>query len=148
MIRPQHAGGLRNGGLGVEIFTQDELDDIHWATVEVLEKTGLSVEDDEALDLFADGGCKVDRAERKVRIPQHVLEETVSWAPSKVVLGANTDKDVVLEGKTRQLHQLRRGRQGGRPLYGRAAPVEPRKTSVTSPSWSTPCPTSRSTSSP
>jgi trimethylamine--corrinoid protein Co-methyltransferase len=100
MKRSQHAGGLRNGGLGIEIFTQDELDDIHWATVEVLEKTGLWVEDDEALDLFADGGCKVDRAERKVRIPQHVLEETVSWAPSKVVLcGRTPDKDVVLEGK-------------------------------------------------
>ena len=66
----------------------------------MLEKTGLWVEDDEALDLFADGGCKVDRAERKVRIPQHVLEETVSWAPSKVVLcGRTPDKDVVLEGK-------------------------------------------------
>ncbi len=100
MKRSQHAGGLRNGGLGVEIFTQDELDDIHWATVEVLEKTGLWVEDDEALDLFADGGCKVDRAERKVRIPQHILEETVSWAPSKVVLcGRTPDKDVVLEGR-------------------------------------------------
>ena len=50
MIRPQHAGTIRNGGLGVEIFTKDELDDIHWATVEVLEKTGLWVQDDEALD--------------------------------------------------------------------------------------------------
>ncbi len=100
MIRSQRAGTMRNGGLGVEVFTKDELDDIHWATVEVLEKAGLWVEDDEALDLFADGGCKVDRAERKVRIPQHVLEETISWAPSKVVLcGRTPDKDVVLEGR-------------------------------------------------
>ncbi len=100
MIRPQHAGGLRNGGLGVEIFTKDELDDIHWATVEVLEKAGLWVQDDEALDVFADGGCRVDRAEHKVRIPQHVLEEAISWAPSKVVLcGRTPDKDVVLEGR-------------------------------------------------
>ena len=41
-MRPKHAGGLRNGGLGVEIFTQDELGDIHWAIVEVVEKAGVA----------------------------------------------------------------------------------------------------------
>jgi trimethylamine---corrinoid protein Co-methyltransferase len=100
VIRSQEAGGVHTGGLGVEMFTRDELQAIHYATVEVLERTGLWVEDDEALDLFADGGCKVDRSEHIVRIPSHVLEETISWAPSKVVLcGRTPDKDVVLEGR-------------------------------------------------
>jgi trimethylamine--corrinoid protein Co-methyltransferase len=100
MKRNQHAGTTRNGGLGIEIFTKDELDDIHWATVEVLEKAGLWVQDEEALDIFADGGCHVDRAEHKVRIPQHVLEEAVSWAPSRVVLcGRSPETDIALEGR-------------------------------------------------
>ena len=123
MIRSQRAGTMRNGGLGVEVFTKDELDDIHWATVEVLEKAGLWVEDDEALDLFADGGCKVDRAERKVRIPQHVLEETISWAPSKVdrLLRTHPRQGRRARGQARHLHQLRRRREGRRPLHGRIA---------------------------
>ena len=73
---------------------------IHWGTVQVLETAGLWVEDDEAIDLFADGGCKVDRSTHKVKIPSHVLEEAISWAPSTVVLcGRTPDKDVVLEGR-------------------------------------------------
>lgn len=99
MIRRQVAGGLRKAGLGVEMFTQDEMLDIHYATVEVLEKTGLWVEDDEALDIFSDGGCWVDRAAHKVRIPETVLEECVRSAPRKVVLcGRDPKNDVVLEG--------------------------------------------------
>ena len=100
MIRSQRSGIQHNGGLGVDVFTGDEMEAIHWGTVEVLEKAGLWVEDDEAIDLFADGGCKVDRSTRKVKIPQHVLEEAISWAPSTVVLcGRTPDKDVVLEGR-------------------------------------------------
>lgn len=99
MIRGQVAGGLRKAGLGIEMFTQDELNDIHWATVEVLEKTGLWVEDEEALDLYADGGCRVDRASHKVYIPEYVLEECIRNAPSTVVLyGRDQDKAVVNEG--------------------------------------------------
>jgi trimethylamine--corrinoid protein Co-methyltransferase len=124
MIRSQHAGTVRNGGLGIEMFTRDELDDIHWGTVEVLEKSGLWVEDDEALDLFADGGCKVDRAERKVRIPQHVLEEAVSWAPSRVVLcGRTPDKDVVLEGRRVTYTNFAEGVKAVDPYDGELRPT-------------------------
>ena len=74
MIRSQRSGINHQGGIGINVFTEDERQAIHWGTVEVLETAGLWVEDDEAIDLFADGGCKVDRSTHKVRIPQHVLE--------------------------------------------------------------------------
>ena len=86
MIRSQRSGINHQGGIGIDVFSADERQAIHWGTVQVLEKAGLWVEDDEALDLFADGGCKVDRSTRKVMIPQHVLEECISWAPSTVTL--------------------------------------------------------------
>ena len=57
MKRNLHAGGTRSRGLSVNVFTESELDDIHLATLEVLERTGVFVEDDEALDIFEDGGC-------------------------------------------------------------------------------------------
>jgi trimethylamine---corrinoid protein Co-methyltransferase len=100
MIRSQRSGINHQGGIGIDVFTPDERQAIHWGTVEVLETAGLWVEDDEAIDLFADGGCKVDRSTRKVRIPQHVLEECIGWAPSTVTLcGRTPDKDIVLEGR-------------------------------------------------
>jgi trimethylamine--corrinoid protein Co-methyltransferase len=90
---------LRKAGLGIEMFTQDELRDIHYATVEVLADTGLWVEDEEAMDVFASGGCHVDRKSHTVRIPAKVLEECIRWAPQKVVLcGRDPKNDVVLEG--------------------------------------------------
>jgi len=47
--RNLHAGKKPNGGLGFQVFTEDELNDIHQATLEVLEKTGLFFDDEEAL---------------------------------------------------------------------------------------------------
>ena len=81
MRRPHHAGRTRSGGLSLNVFTPDEIDDIHVATLEVLERTGVFVEDDEPLDIFADGGCLVDRDTRMVRMPPHVVAE--SWPPAR-----------------------------------------------------------------
>src|SRR5271157_296965 len=76
--RSQHAGRTRSGGLSLNVFTPDEIDDIHLATLEVLERTGVLVEDDEPLDIFADGGCRVDRETRMVCIPPHVVAEALA----------------------------------------------------------------------
>ena len=124
MIRSQRAGIGHQGGIGIEVFTQDEMQAIHWGTVEVLEKAGLWVEDDEAIDLFADGGCKVDRSTRKVKIPQHVLEEAISWAPSTVVLcGRTPDKDVVLEGRRVTYTNFAEGVKAVDPWDGKLRPT-------------------------
>ena len=57
MKRNLHAGGARSRGLSVNVFTESELDDIHLASLEILERTGVWVEADDALDIFNDGGC-------------------------------------------------------------------------------------------
>jgi len=92
------AGHPRSGGLSLSVFTEAEMDDIHLATLEVLDRTGVFVEADEALDLFRDGGCRVDRETRTVRIPPHLVEDAIRSAPSKFVLcGRDPKNDVVLE---------------------------------------------------
>jgi trimethylamine--corrinoid protein Co-methyltransferase len=99
MRRNLQAGSRRNAGLSFSVFTDDELQDIHLGTLEVLERTGVFVEDEAALDTFADGGAKVDRAAKIVRIPPHVVEDAIRSAPSKVVLcGRDPRHDMVLEG--------------------------------------------------
>jgi trimethylamine--corrinoid protein Co-methyltransferase len=98
MKRNLQAGARRNAGLRMEVFSEADRDDIHLATLEVLERTGVNVEHDEAFDVFADGGCRVDRDRGVVRIPAHIVEDAIRSAPSKVVLcGREPEYDVVLE---------------------------------------------------
>ena len=51
----------------------------------MLEQTGVFVEADDALDVYADGGCRVDRETHTVRIPPHVVEEAIRSCPSRIV---------------------------------------------------------------
>ena len=98
MKRNLHAGGARSRGLSVSVFTESELDDIHLATLEVLERTGVFVEDDEALDIFKDGGCRIDRETRMVRVPPHVVEDAIRSSPSRYTLyGRDPKNDFVME---------------------------------------------------
>ena len=98
MKRNLFAGGTRSRGLSVNVFTESELDDIHLGTLEVLERTGVFVEADDARDIFKDGGCIVDTETRMVRIPPHVVEDAIAAAPSKYVLcGRDPKNDFLME---------------------------------------------------
>lgn len=97
MKRNLFAGGLRSRGLSVNVFTESELADIHLATLEVLERTGVFVEDGEALAIFKDGGCRIDLESRTVRIPAHLVEEAIAAAPTEIFLaGRDPRHDIVL----------------------------------------------------
>lgn len=98
MKRNLFAGRRRSGGIGLDVFTDDEVQDIHLATLEVLERTGVWVEIDEALDIFSDGGCMVDRETRIVRIPPHIVEDAIRSAPASIALcGRDPANDIVIE---------------------------------------------------
>ena len=98
MKRNLFAGKRRSDGVRFEVFTEDELTDIHLGTLEVLERTGVYVEDEEARAVFAGAGAEVDAETGVVRIPPHLVEQAIRTAPSKVVLaGRNPKHDIVLE---------------------------------------------------
>jgi trimethylamine--corrinoid protein Co-methyltransferase len=63
------------------VLSAADIDQIHAETLKVLEETGVFVEDDEALDIFADGGARVDREARLVRLPGEVVEEAIAACP-------------------------------------------------------------------
>ena len=97
-MRSFQPGKRRSQGFGLNSFTEDELYDIHLATLEVLEKTGLSIDTDEALDLFDGYGAQVDRARKIVRMPPYMVEDAIRSAPSKILLAGRDPKhDKVLE---------------------------------------------------
>jgi trimethylamine--corrinoid protein Co-methyltransferase len=95
--RNPQAGRRRCGALSLDVFTEDDLVDIHEATLEVLADAGVFVEDAEAREVLASGGCDVDDETRMVRIPAYVVEAAVRSAPSTVVLaGRDPANDFVM----------------------------------------------------
>ncbi len=66
----------------LEMISEAQLDEIHHATLEVMETTGLVFKSENALRVLKDGGCKVDEASGRVRFPPAVVEEAIRSAPS------------------------------------------------------------------
>ncbi len=63
-------------------FSTSQLEEIHSATVDVLERAGVRVDHDESLKLLKDAGCIVK--DRVVKIPGWLIEEAIRVAPSKI----------------------------------------------------------------
>ena len=83
MTTAHDASGVGGGAhvLHLDVLSAGDLDAIHAETLTVLEHTGVLVEDDDALDLFADGGARVDRETHIVRLPGEVVEAAVASCP-------------------------------------------------------------------
>ena len=83
------AGKRQSGGLGLKLFSDEELEEIHLATIEVLEKTGLLFDDDEALEVLDGGGAIIDKKNRIAKLPPFLVEDAIRSAPSKLLLAWN-----------------------------------------------------------
>lgn len=80
----------------LNVISHDTLEEIHDATLELLERTGIKIKHPEALDLLDGIGASVDN--QLVHIPAWLVEESVRKAPSRVVLGRrNGERSVILE---------------------------------------------------
>lgn len=114
------AGRQRTLGLSVNILTNEELEDIHKGTLEVLEKTGIFVENDEALSLFGEAGAKINRDTRMVKIPPWLVEESIRTAPSRVILyGRDPRHDLILDGNRVHFTNFSEGVQIIDPFTGK-----------------------------
>lgn len=93
MKRNSHAGRARSSGFGLNSFTDDELDDIHLATLEVLQHTGVFVESEEAREVLDGGGAVIDRKTKIAKLPPYLVEDCVRSAPSKFVMAGRQPED-------------------------------------------------------
>ena len=66
-------------------LSQDQLERIHYASLEILERTGVRLHLPEAVELLKDAGAEVSEGNR-VRIPSHLVEWALSVAPKRIVL--------------------------------------------------------------
>ncbi len=86
--------------LSCRILSKESLDTIHYATLEVLEKTGVIVESDKALKILEEAGCTVNYRKHLALIPPYLVKEALMKKPKNVTLYARNPKnDVRLDGR-------------------------------------------------
>jgi trimethylamine--corrinoid protein Co-methyltransferase len=83
-----------------DILSPSEIEQIHEATMEILEQVGVRFPSEKALAVFAANGCQVDRATQIVKIPRQVAMAAVAAAPRQYVLaGRDPACDLLIDGK-------------------------------------------------
>ncbi|MCB9419607.1 MAG: trimethylamine methyltransferase family protein [Ardenticatenaceae bacterium] len=89
----------RNPFPPAEILTPDQIQQLHDASMHILENIGLDFLDDEALAIWQQAGAKVDRAARHVWIDRGLLLEAIAPAPATFTWRArNPARNVVIGG--------------------------------------------------
>ncbi len=91
-------------------LNEDQVKSIHEAGMDLLQDPGLLVWHEEAIELFAQGGARLKRpaSEKKawqVQIPEKMVWDALSRAPSTVKLGArNPNNTLILDAKVPRVY--------------------------------------------
>jgi len=72
------------------LLDEDQLEQVHLATLQVLEEVGVRVEHPGALEIFKENGCWVDFDHKLVKIPEYILKKALSSVPSRFTLYGKT----------------------------------------------------------
>ena len=100
MRRISRSGISTTAGFGLGAFSIDELDTIHYSTLQILQDTGIKVMNEEALEIFHGGGASIERFEGYgiVKLPSYLVEQCTFLAPRTIVYDArNPDDDFMAE---------------------------------------------------
>jgi trimethylamine--corrinoid protein Co-methyltransferase len=63
------------------LLTEDQIQEIHVATLEILETVGVKILGEEGIDLLKAAGCRV-KQDQRVIIPRGLVENCIESAPS------------------------------------------------------------------
>jgi trimethylamine--corrinoid protein Co-methyltransferase len=107
----------------IEVFSADQLESIHDASLRVLEELGIEFMSPQALDVLARAGADVDRASGVVRFDRGLIAELLDKAPAQVtVTPRNPARRLTLGGDRvvfasvggpPNVHDAERGRRPG-----------------------------------
>ena len=95
MIRKGLAGG------SYQPLTEDSISKIDQTVMAVVEEVGFEVNSETALQLFEKAGARVDREERRVRLPRAKARELIGMVPPEVKLCGQEERHDVLLGGNR-----------------------------------------------
>jgi trimethylamine--corrinoid protein Co-methyltransferase len=80
------------------ILTPEQVEEVHGASLAVLEKNGVLVEHQEGLRMLEAAGAQVDYASRRARFPEELVERCLATVPTSITLAArNPEKDLIVE---------------------------------------------------
>lgn len=90
---------VTNPRLSLNILSSKDVEHIHRATIEIIERVGVRFPSKKALDIWEAHGAKVDRDTKIVKVPGNVIEEALKQAPSVYSLAArHPTQDLTLDG--------------------------------------------------
>lgn len=90
---------LRNPYAPFEILTANQVEEIHEASMRILEEIGMEFLDEETLAIWNSAGAIVDRESQRVRIERELVEDALKTVPSSFTLRArNPDRNVIIGG--------------------------------------------------
>ena len=82
----------------LKVLTDEQVEEIHRGTLQVLWSTGVYIEHERALKLFEKNGCKVDYNNKRVRMPPALVEECIRRAPTCFPAPARDPKQTLMIG--------------------------------------------------
>ncbi len=75
-----------NSGVRFEMLSSDQLEELFWGVLKLLEQTGLEVHHEEARDILKKAGAWVDGL--RVRIPSYLVRKSLEMAPRSFTIFA------------------------------------------------------------
>jgi trimethylamine--corrinoid protein Co-methyltransferase len=89
---------ITNPKLKLEILSEDELEKIHQATLEIIEKTGVRFPSQMALDIWKKNGADVDEGTQIVKVDPKVIEDALKLGIPEYPLAArDPEQDLMLD---------------------------------------------------
>jgi trimethylamine--corrinoid protein Co-methyltransferase len=83
----------------LELISEEEVEAIHAATVDILKETGVRFESKWAIDFFKKNDCLVNEEDNRVRFPETLIEECIRSAPSNFRVKAREEKYDMVFGR-------------------------------------------------
>jgi trimethylamine--corrinoid protein Co-methyltransferase len=74
--------GIKSSLKPLEILSKEQVEKIHESTLILLEKTGVNILSEQALDILKANGCIVDEKTKRVKFPESLVEEMVKKSPT------------------------------------------------------------------
>ena len=81
----------------LEVLTEEQIRQIHWSSLEILEQAGVCMPHERLLGLLSDHGAFVDHSTKIVKFPGSLVENALKRAPSRFIWhGRNPKHDMRL----------------------------------------------------
>ena len=71
------------------LLTEDQIQEIHLATLEILETIGVKILGEEGIELLEGAGCRM-KQDKRVKIPRRLVDDCIESAPSRLSICSRT----------------------------------------------------------